>query len=128
VNLDTILNSPVTAVCIGVLMGLVPTALYYREKIIRQARTRYFHCKECGREHALSYDGSWHALRSVEEIEADKRRAAERETMTPLGVPEKPKVVEKGIPLCTHGIPMDRPCNLCKIQHIDPSDHNPRRG
>jgi hypothetical protein len=122
-TLDTILNSPVTAVIIGMLMGAIPTALYYREKIIRRARTQYLHCKACGREHALSYDGSWHALRTVEEIDADRKRAAEREQMTtpPRGVPEKPKVVEKGVPLCTHGIPMDRPCHICSsLHHMDP--------
>lgn len=133
-----ILNHPLTTAAVGFAMGITVAWLMYREKMIREGRMRYLACKDCGREHALSPDGSWHALRTSEEIEADEKR---RMTKPPV-MPSVPKC-HHGVPLdhacerclaelrgktnlplmlkCEHGIPKDRPCHICDaLKQMDP--------
>jgi len=73
-SIASLFNSELTFACLGFLMGMVMSWLSHREKMIREGNIRYYKCKECGREHALSYDGSWHALRTIEEIDEHKQR------------------------------------------------------
>jgi hypothetical protein len=66
----TIFNHPLTIACVGFLMGMTVAWLMSREKRLREGQTRYFSCRDCGP------DGSWHALRSAEEIlDQEKKRA-----------------------------------------------------
>lgn len=111
------LHHPVTHMLVTFLMGFIATALYYREKAIREGRMRYFRCKDCGREHALDPNGKWLALRTIEEIEAQEQRVKEaqkRFAETPM---KRAPLTVRGIPQCLHDVPLDSYCQKCVTEH-----------
>jgi len=119
------LDHPLTIACISFLMGVIITALRYREKAIRDGRVRYYACKDCGREHALDPHGKWMALRTVEEIQAQEERikAAQKRF---ANVP--PVTQLDPVPLCTHDVPLDRYCSKCAEVMAPKEAQDPRRG
>jgi len=117
------LDNPLTIACVAFLMGVIVTALRYREKAIREGRTRYFTCKDCGREHAIDPHGKVYALRTVEEIQAQEKRVKEAQKRF-ANVPPIEEL--KPVPHCLHGVPMDEDCPKCHVLMVEPQ--NPRRG